>query len=893
MVFTPMIEQYLSIKKDYKDAFLFFRLGDFYELFFDDALSASRELEITLTSRDGGSKDRIPMCGVPYHAAAGYITILVEKGYKVAICEQVEDPKEAKGVVKREVIQLITPGTVMEGGILQPKENNYLAALAIHNNMIGLAFVDLTTGESKVTQVSRPDHLVPELLSFDVKELVCPPQTEENASIFKQINGLGYLTLSEYATSDVEESLFQRLFDPSLTDAEKEAFKQLLNYLVHTQKRALDHLQPTERYEVYDYMRLNRQTKRNLELTSSIREKKKQGSLLWLLDRTKTAMGGRKLKQWIEKPLIELEQIKERLNTVEALKGAFFEREALRESLEKIYDLERLVGRIAYGNVNARELIQLKASLSQVPAIKDALINLNYLPLKNMAEKIDPCEEVYDLIEKGIMDEPPISVTDGGLIKDGYQEQLDQYREVTRNGKAWLAALESQERQETGIKSLKIGFNKVFGYYIEVTRSHLKALPEGRYERKQTLANAERFITPELKEKERLIMDAEDKKVDLEYSLFHQIREKVKAFSSRLQTLASLIASLDVLQSFATVSDDYHYTKPSFTEVRSIRLIGSRHPVVEKVLREGAFVSNDVLMPESSDVLLITGPNMGGKSTFMRQVALSAIMAQIGCFVPAEDAVLPIFDQIFTRIGATDDLASGQSTFMVEMVEAQEALSQATPNSLILLDEIGRGTSTYDGIAIAQAIVEFIHDKVKAKTLFSTHYHELTGLDDRLERLVNVHVSAMEEEGRVVFLHKVMPGNADKSYGIHVAELADLPSVLISRATEILTELESKGQEATNFNSRNETQWIKERVLAPNNEAVEKRETLDEQGQLSLFEEPILNQMNEIKEQSSEWESRIKELDLLNMTPMEAMNVLYECQRSLKKTERKNVLARG
>jgi DNA mismatch repair protein MutS len=892
MAYTPMIEQYLSIKKDYTDAFLFFRLGDFYELFFDDALRASRELEITLTARDGGSTDKIPMCGVPYHAAAGYITILVEKGYKVAICEQVEDPKEAKGVVKREVIQLITPGTVMEGGILQPKENNYLAAFAIHSDQaFGVAFVDLTTGESKVTQVSHPDHLVPELLSFNVKELVCPPQTEANASIFKQIKALGYLTLSEYAASEADASLFQSLFDPSLKEAEREALKQLLNYLTHTQKRALDHLQPAERYEVYDYMRLNRQTKRNLELTASIREKKKQGSLLWLLDRTKTAMGGRKLKQWIEKPLIHLEQIKERLNAVETFKGAFFEREALRESLEKIYDLERLVGRIAYGNVNARELIQLKQSLSQVPAIKDALINLNYQPLKNLAESIDPCEEVYDLIEKGIMDEPPISVTEGGLIKDGYHSQLDQYREVTRNGKAWLAALESQERQATGIKSLKIGFNKVFGYYIEVTRSNLKALPEGRYERKQTLANAERFITPELKEKERLIMDAEDKKVDLEYSLFHEIRENVKAFSSRLQALASLIASLDVLQSFATVSDDYHYTKPSFTEKRSVSLIGSRHPVVEKVLREGAFVSNDVLMPESCDVLLITGPNMGGKSTFMRQVALSAIMAQIGCFVPADEAVLPIFDQIFTRIGATDDLASGQSTFMVEMVEAQEALSQATPNSLILLDEIGRGTSTYDGIAIAQAIVEFIHDKVKAKTLFSTHYHELTGLDTRLNRLVNVHVGAMEEEGRVVFLHKVMPGNADKSYGIHVAELADLPSVLISRATEILTELESKDKDTpiAAFALTQEQDQLKE--SAPN---IEKRDlTEPEQGQLSLFEETDLHQTNERKEQESEWERRIKELDLLNMTPMEAMNVLYECQRALKKTEQKNVLIRG
>lgn len=884
MSYTPMIQQYLSIKNEYLDAFVFFRLGDFYELFFDDALKASKELEITLTSRDGGSKDRIPMCGVPYHSARGYITRLIEKGYKVAICEQVEDPKVAKGVVKREVIQLITPGTIMDGGFIEPKENNYLAALAIDGETYGLAFIDLTTGEGRVTQMTEAERVIPELLAFSVKELVTPEPERMEKGLHSQFQESGFLTLSALPHEDVPTDC-EALVTQPLKDVERKAFGRLVSYLMQTQRRALDHLQPVESYEIHHYMRLNRQTRRNLELTSSIREKKKQGSLLWLLDQTMTAMGGRKLKNWIEKPLIDRTAIQERLEAVDALRQAFFERENLREALQKVYDLERLVGRIAFGNVNARELIQLKISLSQIPIIKGILREMDYPPLNELANQLDACVEVYERIEQGILEDPPISVTEGGIIKDGYHDQLDQYREVSRNGKAWLADLEKKEREATGIKSLKIGYNKVFGYYIEITRANLKALPEGRYERKQTLTNAERFITPELKEKERLIMEAEDHKMDLEYTLFQEIREAIKQHAGRLQKLAGHLSSLDVLQSFASVSESYHYNKPTFTDERSIRLIGSRHPVVEKVLKEGEFVSNDVHLPNNCLIQLITGPNMGGKSTYMRQIALSAIMAQIGCFVPAEEAVLPIFDQIFTRIGATDDLSSGQSTFMVEMVEAKEALAQATSESLILLDEIGRGTSTYDGIAIAQAIVEYIHNHVKAKTLFSTHYHELTALSDALDHLVNVHVSAMEQDGHVVFLHKVKEGHADKSYGIHVAELAELPNSLIQRATAILADLEKSPASLS-------TQKTEPMAATPDDdnkgfdvEPETPTSVAERSGQLSLFEEPDKRVMRQAADESV-WEKRLREIDLLNMTPMEAMNVLYECQMAIKQVKR-------
>lgn len=860
MAFTPMIQQYLAVKKEYEDAFLFFRLGDFYEMFFEDAKKAAEELEITLTSRDGGVTERIPMCGVPYHAADQYIKRLIEKGYKVAICEQVEDPKQAKGVVKREVIQVITPGTVMTNDALRPKENNYIAAFSDGQGPLGVAFVDMSTGESKVTTADSMAEAIQEVNAHGCREVVTAP--DQDSEVRQAMNIMARVTVSVEEKNTPPEPLAHLGNDLSVQE-ESQAFGRLLTYLYQTQKRSLDHLQAPTAYTVQDFMILNAQTKRNLELTSTIRADKKQGSLLWLIDRTMTAMGGRRLKQWLEKPLVNRKAIEDRHASVETLINHFFEREAIREALRGIYDLERLVGRVSFGNVNARELIQLQHSLDKVPDVIKVMEAIDHPILQAIAADLDPCTDIRDLIEGAIIQDPPISVTDGGIIRDGYDERLDEYRYASKNGKAWLTELEKSEREATGIKSLKIGYNKVFGYYIEVTKANLKLLPEGRYERKQTLANAERFITPELKEKERLITEAEEKMVDLEYDIFQTIREQIKAHGERLQKLARHISTIDVLQGFATVSDENRYVRPEFTEQREIALINSRHPVVEKVLTASGFVENDIRMNETCDVLLITGPNMGGKSTYMRQMALAAVMAQIGCFVAADQARLPIFDRIYTRIGATDDLVAGQSTFMVEMTEAQEAITHATAKSLILFDEIGRGTSTYDGIAIARAIVEYLHDRVGAKTLFSTHYHELTELEASLPRLKNVHVGVMEEDGRVVFLHKVMDGQADKSYGIHVAELAALPAALIERAAAILAELEAEtGRDV--------------KPIADTKGSVSE--------QLSFFpdEAPVQKQPAKTNREEEAVIQRLRALDLLNMTPMDAMNQLFDMHQKLK-----------
>ncbi|MBM7684138.1 DNA mismatch repair protein MutS [Pullulanibacillus pueri] len=876
-----MIQQYLSIKKNYEDAFLFFRLGDFYEMFFEDAKLAVKELEITLTSRDGGDKERIPMCGVPYHSADHYIQRLIEKGYKVAICEQVEDPKEAKGVVKREVIQVITPGTVMNESSLQPKQNNFIAAISMQSNRtFSLAVVDMTTGEAKATANLNERQVIQEILAFECREIVMSTTMDE--PFVQTLKQQAFFALSYEDQEEVPASL-GNLLAHSTEPAIQRTFGKLLNYLNRTQKRSLDHLQPLEVYAVHETMRLNEQSRRNLELVATIRGNHKKGSLLWLLDHTMTAMGGRRLKTWIEKPLINEAAILERSSVVETFITHFFERETLREKLKEIYDLERLVGRISFGNVNARELIQLKQSLAQIPEVKEILRSMNQQTLKDLVKDIDPCEDIHTLVNQAIIEDPPISITEGGMIKDGYNQTLDDYRYVSRNGKTWLAELEKSERVATGIKSLKIGYNKVFGYYIEVTKANLKFLPEGRYERKQTLTNAERYVTPELKEKEKMILEAEEKTVDLEYELFQEVRKKIKAHGERLQKLARIISNIDVLQSLATVSDENNYVKPHFSHARTIHLTNSRHPVVEKVLPSGTFVANDLSMDTSCDVLLITGPNMGGKSTAMRQVALSAIMAQMGCFVPADEAVLPIFDQIFTRIGAADDLVSGQSTFMVEMAEAKEAITEATDQSLILLDEIGRGTSTYDGIAIARAIVEYIHSQVKAKTLFSTHYHELTALEQVLERLRNVHVGAIEEEGKVVFSHKVLEGAADKSYGIHVAELAELPHEVITRANVILADLEggvmaANGGQPVGSDPQNADPIIHETSVVPDQEKTSTE-------QLTFFvapSEPSEEKQDKLTKKEKEVLKDLKAIDLLAMTPMEAMNQLYTIQTKLK-----------
>ncbi|MFL2133133.1 DNA mismatch repair protein MutS [Desemzia sp. FAM 24101] len=859
---TPMMEQYLAMKAQYPDAFLFYRLGDFYEMFNEDAIKASQLLEVTLTSRNKNADDPIPMCGVPYHAAQGYIDTLIAKGYKVAICEQMEDPKQAKGMVKRDVVQVITPGTAMDLKSQDGKSNNYLTALHIDDNRrFNLAYVDLSTGELKVTQVDTKEEVVSELISLKTKETVfvegqsIEAQTELNTK-------LGIL-ISTQKWSE-KEFLFADLMKNVESASKQMVLKLLLTYLGETQKRSLDHLQVAEEYVPAHFLKMDHYSKQNLELTTSIREGQKKGTLLWLLDETKTAMGGRLLKQWINRPLVHKGKIEARQNIVENLLNHFFERSDLNEVLTKVYDLERLAGRIAFGNVNGRDLIQLKTSLNQIPLIIGLIESMNQQEeWTQLLNQLDPVSEVVELIERAIHDDPPIAIKDGGVIKDGFNDKLDEYRDAMRNGKQWIASMEAEERQQTGIKNLKIGYNKVFGYYIEVTRSNLANLPEGRYERKQTLANAERFITPELKEKESIILEAEEKSTALEYELFTEVREAVKDSIERLQNLAKTVAIIDGLQSFAVVSEKYHYVRPVMSQgSQEIHLAEGRHPVVEKVLGQQTYVPNDVEMDKDTEVMLITGPNMSGKSTYMRQLALTVIMAQIGCFVPADQAKLPIFDKIFTRIGAADDLISGQSTFMVEMMEANQALTYATENSLILFDEIGRGTATYDGMALAEAIIEYIHENVRAKTLFSTHYHELTALENELPRLKNSHVGAVEEEGELVFLHKMLPGPSDKSYGIQVAKLAGLPHELLKKASKILIKLEQQKpivQEVVEVEDKVE----EEKFLAA--------ESSEEQLSLFSFEDSAEKEVIQA----------LKKLNLLTLTPLEAINELNELQQRL------------
>ncbi|UFU01109.1 DNA mismatch repair protein MutS [Radiobacillus kanasensis] len=848
--YTPMIQQYLKIKADYKDCFLFFRLGDFYEMFFQDALEASRELEITLTSRDGGGDERIPMCGIPYHSAENYIKNLVEKGYKVAICEQVEDPKVAKGVVKREVVQLITPGTVMEGNMLDEKENNYLASISQWtNDTFSIAYSDLSTGENTVALMDNGwQAVLSELYNRPVKEIVVASDLPEafQTDLVEKLQ----LTVSYQDDAQVSDSMRNLVFS-LVNDKLEQTVGRLLNYLERTQKRSLDHLKQAQVIELQQFMSLDMYSKRNLELTETILRKGKQGSLLWVLDKTVTAMGARKLKKWMERPLLQPSAIERRFDIVDGFLQQFLERESLRDLLKSVYDLERLSGRISFGNVNGRDLIQLKHSLERIPAIKDVFSQFDNQTIQALGEGLDPLQDLQQLLEKSLIEDPPISIKDGDLMKDGFHPKLDEYRDASKNGKRWIAELERKEKEETNIKSLKIGYNRVFGYYIEVTKANLQLLPEGKYERKQTLTNAERFITPELKEKETLILEAEEKSVELEYQLFVELREQVKAYIPKLQQLAEKISEIDVLQGYATISEQNDYRRPTFNTNNNVSIEQGRHPVVEQVMKDGTFVPNDIRMDEQTNMLLITGPNMSGKSTYMRQLALTTIMAQIGCFVPASKASLPIFDQIFTRIGAADDLVSGQSTFMVEMLEANHAIQHATDKSLILLDEIGRGTSTYDGMALAQAIIEHLHEHVQAKTLFSTHYHELTSLEESLEQLKNIHVRAEEYEGNVIFLHQIQDGPADESYGIHVAKLANMPQNLISRASEILKQLEDKPVE------------------------VSKDEHDDEQ--LSFFIAEKQKQTD--PKPLDDFVEEIKGLNIMDMTPLEAMNQLYHLQK--------------
>jgi DNA mismatch repair protein MutS len=868
---TPMMAQYNEIKAQYPDAFLFYRLGDFYELFNDDAVVGSQLLELTLTQRNKNSADPIPMAGVPHHAAQNYIDILVDKGYKVAVVEQVENPAEADGMVKREVVQLVTPGTRMKTSADAAKENNYLVGLSVAPlDCYGLAYTDLSTGEIKVTSLQGLNSVLNEISRLETKEVVTSDELPNDLQA--NLTTLGIL-VSKTKAQDETHAEIAYLTQQLQQTTPKTAANTLLQYLFDTQKRSLDHLQQATAYEVAQYLKMDRHSRANLELTINLRTQQRSGTLLWLLDETKTAMGGRTLKQWLEQPLLDANILNQRYDKIGELVKEFFGRSALQEALQSVYDLERLAGRIAYGTANGRDLLQLRRSLQQVPEILSILDDLDPAIFGELRTSLDPVSDIESLIGEAITDEPPISVTDGGVIRTGYHEQLDKYRDVMTNGKTWLAELEAHERQATGINSLKIGFNKVFGYYIEVTKANIAKLDANRYTRKQTLVNAERFITPELKEREQMILEAESKSSELEYQLFTTVRQTIKENIQRIQTLAAHLAQLDVLQALATVAERYHFVRPTLTNEDVIDIQAGRHPVVEKVLGHQEYVANNVEMQAKDTILLITGPNMSGKSTYMRQLALIVVMAQIGSFVPATAATLPIFDQIFTRIGAADDLISGNSTFMVEMAEANTALQNATKHSLILFDELGRGTATYDGMALAQAIIEYVHEHTHAKTLFSTHYHELTALADELPELQNVHVGANEQNGELIFSHKVLPGPADQSYGINVAKLAGLPTSLITRAADILSHLEEQDVSLKTAPMTETTLADKSAELSVDEPT--KPATADD-GQLDLFSLPdaIDSHMQQILEE-------MKQLNVATMTPLEALMKLNEWQQNM------------
>ena len=835
---TPMMKQYLEIKEKNEDIIIFFRLGDFYEMFFEDAILVSHELELTLTGKNAGLDEKIPMCGIPHHAANVYIEKLVDLGYKIGICEQLEDPALAKGIVKRDIIQIISKGTIIQDESLKEYENNYIGSLMDFNHSYVLSYADISTGEIYSTILEHnATKVISEIVSIGLKEIIVNEKLDSTITSILKNQFKIVITYSNEAESQKE---YEYIYSDITDIRHIETIKHLLTYITNTQKRSLAHFEKIVIKDNKDYLKMDIHTKRNLELTETLRLKQRNYSLIWLLDKTKTAMGSRTLKNMIENPLINKEEINKRYDTIEILLKEFIKKEELCNYLYEVYDLERLSGKIAFGSANARDLLQLKNSLKVLPNIKQILTDINFY------KNIEELNDLYELLENSIYENPPVSIKEGYIIKEGYSKELDELKDLRKGGKDFVARFEEEEKERTGIKNLKVGFNRVFGYYIEVSKGNIDLIKdEYGYERRQTLANCERYISPILKEKEALILNAEEKIIELEYEIFTEIRDKIKEYIPRLQSISKVISEIDVLQSFATVSEENNYVRPILSDKKEIRLINSRHPVVEKVI-ETEFVSNDIIMDEKTNILLITGPNMAGKSTFMRVLAISVIMAQIGCFVPASEAVLPIFDAIYTRIGASDDLVSGESTFMVEMKEAANAINNATVNSLILFDELGRGTATFDGMSLAQAIIEYIHTNIKCKTLFSTHYHELTDLDKTLSGLKNVHVSAVEENGNITFLHKVKDGSIDKSYGIHVAKLADLPSNLIDRASSILKVYENKEV---------------------------KRDT-------KIQECLPLDELMENKE--SVIEEEIKKINVLDITPMDAMNILYNLKEKIK-----------
>lgn len=840
---SPMMRQYLETKDNYEDVILFYRIGDFYEMFFEDAINVSHDLELTLTGKNAGLDEKIPMCGVPHHAANIYIDKLIDKGYKVAICEQVEDPKDAKGIVKREVIRIVSKGTVMSDDMLDAKSNNFIGALKDLGHCFSLSYADLSTGEFISVLVEYElEKIINEIVNDNITELIINGNVDPR--IINTLKNNYSITISK-EDCDIEIKEYKDLYKDIKDVRIISSVCVLLNYLTSTQKRSIDHLQNVKVKDYKTYLKMDIHTKRNLELTENLRTKERTYSLLWLLDKTKTAMGSRMLKQMIENPLIDKEEIENRYDMVSKLLEEFLLKDELKELLNEVYDLERLAGRVSFGNANARDLLQLKSSLKVLPRIKEIVSILGF----NLV--IDDLTDLYEFLDKSIYENPPITLKEGYLIKAGYNKELDDLKLARSGGKDFIAKLEEKEKERTGIKNLRVGYNRVFGYYIEVSKGNSRQVKEEfGWERKQTLANNERFITPELKEKEQLILGAEEKIINLEYELFTNIRCKVKEVIPTIQLTAKMVAKLDVMIAFATVTEENNYTRPIITLDKEVKIIEGRHPVVEKVLN-GEFVSNDIIFTKDKYVELITGPNMAGKSTYMRQMAMIVIMAQIGCFVPARKAYLPVFDKIFTRIGASDDLVSGESTFMVEMKEANRAILGATERSLILFDELGRGTATYDGISLAQAIIEYIHDNIKAITFFSTHYHELTSLEEHKAHIKNVHVSAHEENGVITFLHKVKDGSVDKSYGIHVAKLAQLPDSLIKRADEILMSYENKK--------------TKKEVVS----------------QISMnLEESVapINKYDIIKK-------KLDDINPLELSPMEALNVLYELKSEMDKKD--------
>jgi DNA mismatch repair protein MutS len=875
---TPMMQKYVETKEQYKDCILFYRLGDFYEMFFDDALKASKALEITLTGKDCGLDERAPMCGIPYHAADSYLNKLVSKGYKVAICEQVEDPKLAKGLVKREVIRVVTPGTNLNSQALDETKNNYLMCVVRVEDRYGISIADITTGEYLVTEVDSDRKLLDEITKYAPTELIC------NQAFFvsgieiddlKNRLGISVFPLDSWYFDDAlcVRALTDHFHVGSLDGLGLSDYNcgviaagALLQYLIETQKSSLENLTSLTPYSIGKYMILDSSTRRNLELCETLREKNKRGSLLWVLDKTKTAMGARLLRRMIEQPLIEKEEINRRLDAVEELKDNAITREELREYLNPVYDLERLISRISYQTANPRDLVAFRSSLEMLPSIKYLMTGLQSQLLLELCEELDELKDICDLISRSIVDEPPVIIREGGMIREGYNEEVDKLRSARRDGKTWLAELESKEREKTGIKGLKIKYNKVFGYYLEVTNSYKDLVPE-YYTRKQTLANAERYITPELKELEDMILGAEDRLVALEYDLFVEIRDQIAKEIVRIQKTARAVAGIDVFASLALVAERNNYVKPVINEKGVIDIRGGRHPVVERMITNDMFISNDTYLDNSkSRVSIITGPNMAGKSTYMRQTALIVLMAQIGSFVPADSAKIGLVDRIFTRVGASDDLASGQSTFMVEMTEVANILRNATKNSLLILDEIGRGTSTFDGLSIAWAVVEHISNPklLGAKTLFATHYHELTELEGKLSGVNNYCIAVKEKGDDIVFLRKIVKGGADKSYGIQVAKLAGVPDTVIARAKELVEELTSaditeKVQEVASDTAK------AKKPRAPKYDQVD----LD---QMSLFD--TVSDSDVLQE--------LQEIDVSNLTPIDALNTIYRLQNKLK-----------